>query len=333
MSDVLQFIADQMKNPETQWSLGTFGGIAEFSRDADEETSVDFGSDHASAFTARGGIRSSPVEGLRPFASESISKLGWNHRVALCLPEATCSMNGRTALTELGADVGALRPEDAGSILFDLGLGAQQADLCVRIADAAVVSELRKCVGRPVFAADNPAMKIILAASPHRVFISRIGRAEVYQPIPPAGGKSPDGPHTHVLPKLLQHKRTHAATEPIPEGWVPCAHLYPAHPLKDAMERAHDFDASRHDAFQIMLARYGDPAALQLKAQVAALVAAGKGPEGESLPAGRSARTNIRLALRQLKSVSPHLQVLQRWLVEFDRADDEVDDDQQALGH
>ncbi len=105
------------------------------------------------------------------------------------------------------------------------------------------MSELRKCVGLPVFAADNPAMKIILAASPHRVFISRIGRAEVYQPIPPAGGKSPDGPHTHVLPKLLQHKRTHAATEPIPEGWVPCAHFYPAHPLKDAMGRAHEFDA------------------------------------------------------------------------------------------
>ncbi len=82
-----------------------------------------------------------------------------------------------------------------------------------------------------------------------------------------------------------------------------------------------------------MLARYGDPAALQLKSQVVSLVAAGKGPDGESLPAGRSARTNIRLALRQLKSVSPQLPALQRWLVEYDRADDEVDDDQQVLGH
>ena len=84
-------------------------------------------------------------------------------------------------------------------------------------------------------------MRIILAASPHRVFVSRIGRAEVYQPIPSANGKSPDGPHTHVLPKLLQHRRTHAATEPVPDGFVPCAHLYPRHPLKDAFGREKTF--------------------------------------------------------------------------------------------
>jgi hypothetical protein len=88
----------------------------------------------------------------------------------------------------------------------------------------------RNCApcGRSVFEPGNPAMGVILAANPHRVFISRIGRIEVYQPIPPATGKSPDGPHTHVLPKLLRSKRSHPATEPIPDGWVPCAHFYPA---------------------------------------------------------------------------------------------------------
>ena len=77
-------------------------------------------------------------------------------------------------------------------------------------------------------------MGLLLETNPHRVFISRIGRIEVYQPIPPPSGKSPDGPHTHVLPKLLKSGRTHAATEPIPEGWIPCAHLYPQHPARDA---------------------------------------------------------------------------------------------------
>ncbi len=47
-----------------------------------------------------------------------------------------------------------------------------------------------------------PAMAMILAANPHRVFLSRLGRIEVYQPIPPPSGKSPQGPHTHVLPQL-----------------------------------------------------------------------------------------------------------------------------------
>ena len=44
-------------------------------------------------------------------------------------------------------------------------------------------------------------MAVILAASPHRVFVSRVGRIEVFQAIPSANGKSPEGPHTHVLPK------------------------------------------------------------------------------------------------------------------------------------
>ena len=86
-------------------------------------------------------------------------------------------------------------------------------------------------------------MEVILAANPHRVFLSRLGRIEVYQPIPPASGKSPDGPHTHVLPRLLKSGRTHPATEPIPDGWFPCAHLYPPHPARDGMGEARPFDA------------------------------------------------------------------------------------------
>ena len=44
-------------------------------------------------------------------------------------------MNRRSVLTELGADAQALRGEDRDAILFDLGLGALQADFCVRIDD------------------------------------------------------------------------------------------------------------------------------------------------------------------------------------------------------
>ena len=64
-------------------------------------------------------------------------------------------------------------------------------------------------------------MGMILAANPHRVFISRLGRIEVYQPIPPPSGKSPEGPHTHVLPKLLKSGRTHPATDRFPRAGFP----------------------------------------------------------------------------------------------------------------
>ena len=43
-------------------------------------------------------------------------------------------------------------------------------------------------------------MGVILASNPHRVFASRLGRIEVFQPIPPVDGKSPTGPHPTSSP-------------------------------------------------------------------------------------------------------------------------------------
>ena len=332
VSETTALIAEQLNDPDTQWSLGTFGGLAEFSRDPDEP--VELNTDGLSAVTARGGIRLSPTAGLRPFASESIGRIGWTHRVSLCLPDDACAMHGRNVLTELGPDEAPLREADRGAILFDLGLDVRHADLCVRVGEQAVVAELRKCTGKAAFDPSNPAMRIILAASPHRVFMSRAGRAEVYQAIPAPGGKSPDGPHTHLLPKLLQHRRTHAATEPVPEGFVPCAHFYPKHPIKDAMGRERPFDGDCHRSFQGLLERFGAPDFTALKARVAELVDAGQGPDGLAVTPDRAARTAIRIALRQLKAAGPAPHALTQWLVAFDRADEEAaDDDPLTLGH
>jgi hypothetical protein len=333
VSETAALIAEHLENPDTQWSLGTFGGIAEFSRNREEQAKVDLNTESLSAVTARGGIRVVPSEVLRPFASESIGRLGWNHRVALCLPEADCAMHRRKVFTELGPDDAPLREDDRGAILFDLGLDVLQVDLCVRVADPAVAAELRNCAGRPVFAPDNPAMRIVLAANPHRVFIGRAGRAEVYQPIPAAGGRSPDGPHTHVLPKLLQHKRTHAATEPVPEGFVPCAHFYPKHPLKDALGRETAFESASHRAFQALLERFGATDATALKARVTALVKAGQGPDSLPVADDRASRAIIRVALRQLRAENCSSTALTSWLTVYERGDDDLDDDAQTLGH
>jgi hypothetical protein len=91
-------------------------------------------------------------------------------------------MNRRSVLTELGPDTGALLIEDREGVLFDLGLDALQADLCVRFADEATVAQLREHVGGSVFEAGNPAMGIILASNPHRVFIiaaDRVARTNI----------------------------------------------------------------------------------------------------------------------------------------------------------
>lgn len=332
-ADVARLLSDQIADPGTQWSLGTFGAIAEFARDPDEPVALTASDRGVAAVTARGGIAIRLHEEIRPFASESVARQHWNHRVAICLPEHACAMNRRAALTELGADADALREEDRDGVLFDLGLDAPQADLCIRVADPHVAGELRKHVNRPVFAPDNPAMGIILAANPHRVFISRIGRAEVYQPIPPHTGKSPDGPHTHVLPKLLKSGRTHPATEPVPDGFVPCAHFYPAHPAKDALGQARAFERARHEAFQRLLAELGAPESAVLKQQVIAAVERGEAPWTESRISGRSARANVRIALRQMKAAGGASVALTAWMTAFDRAEPADDADDLSRGH
>jgi hypothetical protein len=318
----IELLAAQMADHEASWSLGTFGAIAEFARDPDESVELSRTDADLAAVTARGGIRITPNEGLRLFASESTTRESWSQRVSLCLPANRCAMNGRTALTALGPDAEALREQDREAVLFDLGLGTLQVDACVRVADRELTAELLPYAGRSLFEPGNPAMMIILAASPHRVFITRLGRIEVFQPIPPADGKSPTGPHTHVLPKLLRHRRTHSATEPVPDGFVPCAHLYPAHPARDASGRGRPFDGGRHAAFQSILRAFGDPSSLALKQQVIAAVASGADPTAVAVTDYRLARTAVRVALRQLcatdNNASP---ALAAWMATHERAD------------
>ena len=314
----IELLRQAIANPETQWSLGTFGAIAEFSRDPDEPVVLTQSDDGATAVTSRGGIAIRNHAGCRPFASESITKSGWGQRVALCLPAGDCAMNRRAALADVGADQEALRPQDRESVLFDLGLGALQADFCVRIGDPDLIAELRQHLGRSLFEANNPAMGLILAANPHRVFLSRIGRIEVYQPIPPASGKSPEGPHTHILPKLLKSGRTHPATEPIPDGWIPCAHLYPPHPARDGLGEPRPFDAARHDSFQQMIGSFGDPTSLAIKRRLIAAVNAGEPPS--AISGDRHGRTGIRIALRQMKAAGSTAPALPSWLANFDSA-------------
>jgi hypothetical protein len=318
---LLDFLAGQLADIEVGWSIGTFGAIAEFTRELDEPVDLRKTRDMISAVTDKGGLRIVAYPGIRPIATESPTIESWSHRVALCLPQAASAMSRRSVLTELGPDHEALRSQDRDAILFDLGLGTLQVDVCIRVADRDVAAALRSRTGKSVLAPECDAMRIILAANPHRVFVSRVGRAEVFQPIPPPGGRSPDGPHTHVLPKLLAHGRTHAATEPLPEGWIPCAHLYPAHPLRDRLGRDHHFREAHHLAFQALLERYGLPELVALKRQVVEAVASRRRPDTLPIAGDRPARATVRVALRQLSAAAPVSTALADWVAAYDRGD------------
>lgn len=253
-----------LADSETAWSLGSFGALAEFMRDPDEAVVV-LRDARLGLFTARGAIALHAETGLRPVAYETAFRSGWSHAVALCLPEAACAMSRRRVVAELGPDEGAIRPEDRDGLLFDLGLDLLGIDACVRSRDPEAIACLRAGCGLPLFDARNPIGPRLVALSPHRVFLARIGRIEVFEPIPPPDGASPEGPHTHVVPDLLRARRTHAATAPIPKGFVPVAAMHPPHPRADLMGRPIPFRRACHDAFQTLLERWGDPELVAVK--------------------------------------------------------------------
>jgi hypothetical protein len=154
-----------------------------------------------------------------------------------------------------------------------------------------------------------------------------------FQPIPSPGGKSPDGPHTHVLPKLLALGRTHAATEPLPKGCIPCAHIYPAHPLRDQLGRKRTFLRGHHVAFQTLLERHGLPELVALKREVVEVATTGRRPDTISCQSDRFARATVRVALRQLSVAETMSPALVEWLSMHDRFDPADDEDPMEATH
>lgn len=319
--DVRQLVRDHLGDPDSQWTVGTFGAIAEFMRDQSEPVVIVDEPRQMSVSTSRGGISFGSLDGVKAFASESATGSMWGHRVSLCLRDAQCETSRRTVLTEMGADDAAIRPEDRAAILFDMGLGTRQVDVCIRVSDPTLCGLLRDHLGRSLFEPGNPVMSAVIAAGPHRVFIARFARCEVYQGIPTAEGRSPPGPHTHVLPELIKSGRTHAATEPVPEGFVPCAHLIPAHPVRDAMGYARPYNAAAHGCFEDLLSRFGCPSLQDVKNAARRGVSAAQDPHTFAAPLGRFERHALRVALRQLAAGGPSSPSLEAWRSVFDPRD------------
>lgn len=309
-------IENALAQPETGWGLGVLGALGEFCRDPEEACEAADTPEGFSRVTPRGGIAirfDHPALRLIAWEEPSPAIGLWRQGAGLCLPETLAAIGGAECITELGPDSAALRPADRAAILFDMGVGFAHCRACVRTADPGLLTALRAGAGRPLFAPDNPAGHAILATSPHRVFLSRLARIEVYQPIPPPDGKSPIGPHTHLLPGLLRARRAHVATRPLPAGWVSCLDLYPAHPLRDLQEAPRSFDAGHHAAFQALLTAFGLPELQAEKTRITAAVRAGLAPADFAPAADRHGRATARITLRQLGWTDPGLANLPAW--------------------
>lgn len=221
-SGLAAWVASQLQIASIAWAIGIWGAVAEFLRAEDEACETD---EATFVATARGAIRVAATDATRARTIPDAT----HPSVALCLQAPDCGMHGRNVITEVGRDREAVRACDRESILFDLGLGSPYFDFCIRTADPSAVENLRRYIGKSLFDARHGPISDIVAMNPHRVFVSRLGRIEVYQRIAGPEEATPDGPHTHLLPELLRTRRVCADDASIPAGWIPCVTLYPGH--------------------------------------------------------------------------------------------------------
>lgn len=327
--NLIETVHRHLEMPSTSWCIGSFGAIAEFHMDTDETVKRELSSSGGAIVSERGAIQIDLPEYVHPSPYEILRRgsFRWLHGMNFCVSESHGAMTGRVQLKEIGVDDSAIRKDDRETILFDIGLGTRHIDVCVRTGDEGLISMLRANMGRSVLSLDNPVMAAIKEQSPTRVFLSRLGRVEVYQEIGSSakGPPTPHGPHTHVLPLLLKHRRTHAANIPVPDGWYPSLSMFPANPTSDDLGDLRQFNAADYNIFQGLMELFANRAIVDLKHRTAHAVRQGAAPFEEDL--SRYQRTALRVALRQLHWTDGETETLEIWRNAFEPTshDDEED--------
>jgi len=340
---IKKIIENALGDTEVGWSMGSFGAIAEFHQVSGESGVSETNNDMSRA-TNRGAIRlnADAIAGCTPVAYVQLSKnrQRWGQGLALCLASDRARGARRTRLTRLGPDETPIRASDHGAILYDMGLDLQQCDFCIRTRDPELTAVLDANINRSLFDEGNPAMGAILHHHPHRAALTPLGRIEVFQKIggPDTGGKSPPGPHTHVLPNLMRAQKTHASSITLPTGLVPCVYLHPGNPLVDGLGHPRVFRNDLALAFASLYDAYAPEDLKALRNKMHAAIDTGSKPDDFNEPATRAGRLTLRVGLRQLAQFAHHaddrgrLAVIQAWLKRFDGLDCEehIDPDEQA---
>ncbi|MEM7543425.1 MAG: hypothetical protein AAF384_17840 [Pseudomonadota bacterium] len=289
-----------LQDPDAGFSIGAVGALAEFHSDEDrQQLSKGLG-----ISSTKGAIRLERLDDAQAIAFETLSAKpdAWQHGIAIFISKSAAD-EPPDVLTELGEDTQAIQEIHRHERLFDLGVGVGNARFCVRTGDPDLIKALRASLGTRIVDVEHPLTKVIVAASPHRVVFSQLGRIEVYQKIPIH--RTPSGAHTHLLPKLAKQKRTHFSNVPIPPEHQPVLTVHPAHPLFDNAGERRTFNVSSHNKFQTMLKEHGHSDYVFRKEQINHAVLQGDAPT--AMPPARTPlqRLATRIALRQLAHLNP----------------------------
>jgi predicted Fe-S protein YdhL (DUF1289 family) len=214
-------LIDLARQPNTGWSIGVYGAVAEFATRNATAPEVEVGDEGLVLRTSGGGLRLRPPPGTRTF--ELVNPAGKVHRRVLALHRLRLRAVPASGVTELGADEEAIEPAHRTERLFDLGVTRSIIRFCVRTGEASLIAALQRANGLDALDPAVALVPVLLASSPDRVVISPIGRIEVFGPIVRSDR---EGPHTHLLPEFLAQGRELEPGFTLPEGYTVGASIY-----------------------------------------------------------------------------------------------------------
>ena len=203
--------------------VGVYGAVAEVFREDGEAFEASRNGAALTLKTDRSALRLVAASYLAAF---EIARPEQAPMIASAVPMGRVKGQAPGELTDLGSDSESLLGRDVGGRRFDLGLGRRAARFTIPCSeDLAQSIELH--VGTPWPTCPRKVRMSVLAESPVRLVEAPCVRAEVDAVIPPPGGTSPAGSHTHLLPDHIAHGFDTPPTIPLPEGYVLSALFYP----------------------------------------------------------------------------------------------------------
>lgn len=222
--EILDWVAGTIMERRGTWVTGMPGAIAEFPCQPARSVSVSTGPDFIVGRADDALFRLRATDRLRAFAFDG------DGPIVLGQARARLDESKPEHFTALGTDQNAIDADHRGQALFDFGLGRRFSRFCIRTGNAEFADRLNALAGlswREVFA---KAGAQILAESPTRVVASNLARIEVFSAIPPPGGRSPEGAHTHFLPQFFASGEEIPAALALPDYAAPVAVFYPGNP-------------------------------------------------------------------------------------------------------
>ncbi len=225
--DIRTFVLRSLEEGQGTWAVGVVGAVGDFAAAPGQAIDVRTDGESIIATTAGGRLNFRIDDHVRALTFGPTDTQAGPDRIVLAVKRSRWRHNAADRLTPLGKDLDAILSEDNDASLFDLGLGRKEVRFCVRVRPGEAHDVLSRASGSAFPANLAQIGASLLNESPARVIETALGRIEVLTPIPMPGGKSPPGPHTHLLPDHLATGRAMPVGMDLPSAYVPGAIYYP----------------------------------------------------------------------------------------------------------